>query len=657
MTKLIFISFFLTAFFSRSQVCSSLLYPVSLEEKCNYASSIVYGEVIEVESAWDIDKNNIYTISKIKVYEIVKGNVEKEIKIAVQGGEVEGRIQINSNMANLSLGFEGVFFLKPSTIAFDNIENSYKLSTSIQGFVKLDVLTGELKSVFDHFQSTNALKSSIEKEVNKSWKQLQIRPNISKAIVATEEIPEIIGINPQSVTAGTKSVLTIDGNNFGVTQGKVGFRNADEGGRTFADALDIQVLSWSDTQIRVEVPFNAGTGEIRVANAIGDFGFSNQDLLVPYSLSNFHTVDGDAVFQPLLFDNNGVGGYSFVYHEEFAASDAIPFFEDAFRIWKCETGINFTFSGTTTKDTTADDGENVVRFDNGSEIEPGVLGAVITRSNGRCPFDNLAAISEQDYIWNDDINWHFGFDNPSFNQVDFKSVALHEHGHSLQLGHVIDPEAVMHFAANSGQVSYELSNDDIEGAQFAIDKFLTGSVCRGLGIITLETDNEDPEFTLSVFPANQEVEESTEGSYVLEDYTSLVIATDNCTDDDNIEISQSPVSGTNLPVGEHIVTMTARDEQGNLASNAFTLTVVSQDNLSVENINGSIEVNIFPNPVISVLTIDTPVQTQSQLIGVSGAILNRYTGNMIDLQSYPKGVYFLRIEIEGKEIVEKIIKD
>lgn len=269
--------------------------------------------------------------------------------------------------------------------------------------------------------------------------------------------------------------------------------------------------------------------------------------------------------------------------------------------------------------------------------------------------DNLVAVTEQDYIWNDSTNWHFGNDNPAFNQVDFKSVALHEHGHAHQLHHVIDPNAVMHFATSSGQVRYELSDDDRDAAHFIIDRFLIGSQCSGLGLMTLDEDGEAPQFDSTTLPKDQVVEANLQNEYLLEDFTTGIISTDNC--DEAITLSQSPAINTTLDVNDHVITITTSDNQGNTDVYNFTLTVTG-NTLSTESIvSVTPEFKIYPNPVTDVLFIDGNPITNAILYGVNGSILREFSENTIDMKAFPIGVYFLQISIGKKTIVQKIIKN
>ncbi|GMI97911.1 hypothetical protein like AT1G59970 [Hibiscus trionum] len=83
------------------------------------------------------------------------------------------------------------------------------------------------------------------------------------------------------------------------------------------------------------------------------------------------------------------------------------------------------------------------------------------------PFDGpggvLAhAFSPQDgrFHYDAEENWST---NPSWSQVDLESVAVHEIGHNLGLGHSQDPNAIMFPTFQAGTTKRNLGQDDING--------------------------------------------------------------------------------------------------------------------------------------------------------------------------------------------------
>jgi DNA processing protein len=137
--------------------------------------------------------------------------------------------------------------------------------------------------------------------------------------------PNSITFTPTSITAGTKSVLTINGSGFGATKGSVSFSDADEGGTEFYEALDTQVLTWTDTQITVEVPSRAGTGIIRVTDSSNGFDDSNDILTVSYSEINIISNQApqgpnaglDVAYQTRHVNDDGSGGYTWQMYTGF----------------------------------------------------------------------------------------------------------------------------------------------------------------------------------------------------------------------------------------------------------------------------------------------------------------------------------------------------
>lgn len=87
-------------------------------------------------------------------------------------------------------------------------------------------------------------------------------------------------------------------------------------------------------------------------------------------------------------------------------------------------------------------------------------------SNAQC-----AALAG-DLHFNDDFNWTWGDSNSNAKIIDIQSVALHELGHTLGLGHSSDPNAVMYAVLPPTGTKRGLNADDIAGIQSLYPTFI-----------------------------------------------------------------------------------------------------------------------------------------------------------------------------------------
>ena len=69
-------------------------------------------------------------------------------------------------------------------------------------------------------------------------------------------------------------------------------------------------------------------------------------------------------------------------------------------------------------------------------------------------------VSKMDFVFANRADWNFGLQAPAITEHDFESVALHEQGHGIQLGHVIKPVAGMHFNIGNGKSQRTLGTTD-----------------------------------------------------------------------------------------------------------------------------------------------------------------------------------------------------
>ena len=116
----------------------------------------------------------------------------------------------------------------------------------------------------------------------------------------------------------------------------------------------------------------------------------------------------------------------------------------------------------------ADDGQNVVAFDQGPELQAQVLGRTTSYYLGCYAPDGTVVfyVKEIDMQFDDSAIFQFGPGPPIAPQLDFESVVVHELGHAQQLGHLIQPGAVMHYAVARGQSTRTLSaTSDVAGGR------------------------------------------------------------------------------------------------------------------------------------------------------------------------------------------------
>lgn len=470
---LVFIGFFLILTHLQSQC---LLSPLTLSYQVERSEVVLEGEVIASNAFETFRGDYIYTSYTIEVSRIFKGNRGlRQIELVAPGGVVGTHIvQVNPSV-KLTVGSRGTFILK-STTNEDILQNGRNNNPVFKAF-------SSEQSVYTYDLDSRMVKGHFEQFPYDKWyAQLETIVNEKHSLVQNWSFPEnaenrsmqtITGFSPGTISAGTYSELTITGTGFGASQGSstVTFNNADDGGSTQVVASEIHYQSWSDTEIVVWVPADAGTGPVRVV--VGGSGVSSANSLnIPYTEFNFELfVDPNTwLVQTEHENNNGNGGYTFRYHTEFNSnSNAKASFERAVNSWRCASGVNWVIGATTDIDVTAEDGVNVVRFDNGAEMDEGVLGTASSYAHGCWTASYTSVhITEIDVTFNNvpapGLTWEYGPVNPSGTEIDFESVAVHELGHAHQLGHVIDNNKVMHHNLSNGIARRVLTPQDIDGA-------------------------------------------------------------------------------------------------------------------------------------------------------------------------------------------------
>ncbi|MBS1652662.1 MAG: T9SS type A sorting domain-containing protein [Bacteroidetes bacterium] len=308
----------------------------------------------------------------------------------------------------------------------------------------------------------------------------------------------ITGFSPSQINGGRGEILTINGVNFGATQGSgfVKLKNANNGGNTFIQLDADDYISWTNTQIKIVVPSYSrgqgtvtavgspvGTGVIQVSNGTSTVSSAGQ-VNVFFSHLNYNepappipsgfTYRKERVYStgnppstnlpkkyPIKIDSASCAAFP----------GALACIKKAIAYWVCETKIPFIIVGDTTFASTIPtdnsptqnvlNGVSTIRFSTFS-LSPTYLpgpnapiGATFFRAR-RC--DTLGSskvigtLPEFDIEFDLSQSWFCDtnvFASKPANMYDFYEVALHELGHANLLKHNNASNTVMWYGSVS----------------------------------------------------------------------------------------------------------------------------------------------------------------------------------------------------------------
>ena len=505
---------FFTVFFAFGQQQKKSF---SIESVFNESTMVFSGQVIDKQSYWDVDHKMIYTVHKIKVSKSFKGNNRKYQYLITEGGSIGLQGVIIKPSVKISLHSAGYLMLKDSrNVELDGFEYNDKLmelSDFMIGYYDYDAITNSVslpnfESISKDRFEENLIRFSKKKSkyVDSELERIAFsRTDISQDI-------QVIEATPATIVAGNKEVLTITGIGFGdfitgSSHGYVSFKDADSGGSRWKTCLKSQIVSWSDTEIKVEVPSDSGSGTFRITTAGNESFESTQSVTIPYSINTY--VDaiggGDEMEYPImhtgsmtdnvqnpnafLLSNIVNGAYLFSLNADFYENEsARESFKDLLTDWVCTTGQNFELIDEVTDISDATrDGTNVVTF-----ASTNALGVTYSYYDGCIVNGNELQLAwrEIDIIFNEDINW--GYENVTNSQYDFNSTAKHELGHALGFGHNIDSQSLMHYASGRGPGTVSI-DQYLPGSQIILARNISTSLCGDLDPHTVsECSSIDP---------------------------------------------------------------------------------------------------------------------------------------------------------------------
>jgi subtilisin-like proprotein convertase family protein len=151
--------------------------------------------------------------------------------------------------------------------------------------------------------------------------------------------------------------------------------------------------------------------------------------------------------------------------------------------------------------------------------------------------------------------------------------------------------------------------------------------------------------------------------YEVPDYTADIVATDNCSDPVGA-VTQDPPAGTLLPDGVYTVTFSATDDEGNVGTCSFELTVESVLGVTSNQLNAGVA--IYPNPARNVMNIGNSTDIQ-----LERAVIYDLNGRMIqsidlsdmsaeasvNVAHLASGVYMVQLQAQDGQAIKRLVKE
>ena len=694
---LLFFLLLLSSSFNLTAQC--VLFEIPIDERISQSVHIVEGKVISQRCFWDDDRHNIHTANKIKISKSFKGLLlTDEVEILTRGGAVDMEIQKDYPSLQLKKGEVGIFFLINNR---ENISASltglpvFQPTAGPQGFIMYDKDTGKAFDPFNTYDDISIdIYNVIEEVVQEKHKitndfklkQFFNIPDPSRMVAVTS-------FTPTTVNAGTDDVITITGSGFGNDPpgGVVEFSNADNGSGSISVAtLEDEICSWTDTEIKVQVPSSACTGNFEVIPDGGSAMTSPSALTVTYNQLNVDWPQPTPTntYWTQHINDDGSGGYTWQRYTDFAASDAAAPFSRSAKTWCDNTNIYWSIGADTNIDVAASDGVNIVRFDNGGELPGGVLGRCTSRWSGCGTGGSKDCetgvgtpafqwyVTELDIVFDDGTTWYYGSDPNMipFSSFDFETVSVHELGHGHQLGHFCPAGGVMYFGIGNGSTNRTPNTNEISGASNVYSRSTTSAVCSRplmstsvtcaalllpVELISFQVQKQNRSVELTWSTATEinndyfVLERSVEGRPFAE-IGKVKGAGFSYENTDYIFMDTNPGSGHNYYRLKQV------DYDG-----SFEYSDVRSVHFEI---NGE-DISIYPNPLDgSELTISFASPTEwdleiemmdakgKSLINLSQTLDKGVNNITLNLEDYESGIYYLRFNYGPNTHVERLVK-
>jgi len=297
--------------------------------------------------------------------------------------------------------------------------------------------------------------------------------------------PVITNMFPNPITAGTNSVLTIQGYNFGNTRGTSQLWMCNDEYDYHHDTIKyfdyIDYLSWNDTEIKFIVPSivdtlfidgfekGVGSGNVIVMRSDGVKSTPNavSNLEISYSNTNVSIATNTPSYQKIpvrvIPDYGDTTKYFYLDTSITNTPERELAVRTALRYWSCNTFINWAIKDTIESQHFEDNISVIYMEDSfhGNPLAKTMLsmGSICTDDNG----NTIAYYKDIDIGISRDFNnigggtWLYDTSytqNLLSNQHDFFAVAQHELGLAHGLNHVNDTTDILYYADKGPHSGY-----------------------------------------------------------------------------------------------------------------------------------------------------------------------------------------------------------
>ncbi len=418
----------------------ALMVPMDDADLATGADEIVRGTITNVRSQWNADHTNIVTTATVTVRGYAKGQGPNMFTLTVPGGTADGITQWVEDQPILTAGTDAFIFVKHSAKRGNTVLGGH------QGLVTI-VLGGVI-------QGPKGKDSTVRADVYERYltalgagqSPTPPQPNATTRVVGAAPVI-ITSVSPTTASAGTETIITITGSGFGTKASResladVAFtyrcRNADGGAIQvipiyasgycsssspyFGNNVN-DIVSWSDTQIRVKVPIG------RTLDAYS--GGASSGYLTVYTDADGKSEDHPFTVTFSYGKSKWNGPAQFYVNPGTLGPGAVTAITNAANTWNAAIPTSsFLFQNLGTSSSTEfsedqRDFRNLLCFRPASDFDStSTIAEAITWSIGN-------RIVETDIRFNLAFSWTTGTASGSTQNVE--TIALHELGHWLHL--------------------------------------------------------------------------------------------------------------------------------------------------------------------------------------------------------------------------------